>query len=79
LDEALIFSDEKCDLIVNLDEALTRLAQQDARQAKIVEMRYFAGLTEEEIGLILGISARTVKRDWAVAKAWLAEAVAPGA
>jgi RNA polymerase sigma-70 factor, ECF subfamily len=54
-----------------LDEALTRLAALDARQAKIVELRFFAGMNEQEAGEILGISSRTVKRDWRIAKAWL--------
>jgi RNA polymerase sigma-70 factor (ECF subfamily) len=71
LDEALVTSDENLDLLLSLDEALEHLAKQDPRQAKIVEMRFFSGLTEEEIGLILGLSERTVKRDWVVAKSWL--------
>ena len=54
-----------------LDEALNRLAAMDARQARVVEMRYFGGLTEEETGAVLGISVRTVKRDWSSARAWL--------
>ncbi len=71
LDDGLIVSEEKLDLMVTIDEALDRLALQDERQAKIVEMRFFGGLTEEEIGLLLGLSERTVKRDWVVAKRWL--------
>ena len=58
-------------LEIAVDQALTRLAQWDARLAQIVEMRFFAGLTEEETGEVLGISPRTVSRDWLVAKAWL--------
>ena len=57
--------------LIALDEALNRLAALDVRQSRIVELRFFAGLTEEETGEVLGISARTVKRDWRVAKAWL--------
>ncbi|MGD9587393.1 MAG: sigma-70 family RNA polymerase sigma factor [Pyrinomonadaceae bacterium] len=57
--------------IVALDEALTRLAEFSERQAKIVELRYFAGLTDEQIAETLEISARTVRRDWTVARAWL--------
>jgi RNA polymerase sigma factor (TIGR02999 family) len=57
--------------VLALDEALTRLERQDARQCRIVEMRYFGGLTEEETAEVLGISPRTVKREWSVAKAWL--------
>ena len=60
------------ELTLQIDNALEQLAQLDHRQAQVVELRYFGGLTEEEIGLVLGISARTVKRDWVLAKAWLA-------
>jgi len=59
------------DHMLILDEALTRLAELDARQARIVEMRYFGGLTEGETASVLGISSRTVKRDWTSARAWL--------
>ena len=59
------------DTILEVDEALGRLEQLDSRQARIVEMRCFAGLTETEIGEVLRLSPRTVKRDWAMAKAWL--------
>ncbi len=54
-----------------LHEALGRLAERDSRQSRIVELRYFGGLTVEETAAALGISAKTVKRDWAVARAWL--------
>jgi RNA polymerase sigma factor (TIGR02999 family) len=57
--------------LIALDEALNRLAELDARQSRIIELRFFAGLSEEETAEVLGISARTVKRDWRVAKAWL--------
>lgn len=57
--------------IVELDQALDRLESLDQRQAKVVEMRFFGGLSEDEIGAELGISERTVKRDWRIAKAWL--------
>src|SRR5438045_2465711 len=75
LDETMGISADKCELALIVDEALDKLSAIDARQAKIVEMRYFAGMTEEEIGLLLGISARTVKRDWTMAKAWLTRAL----
>jgi len=71
LDEAIPISDQHCEELVALDEALTRLAQRDPRLSRIVELRFFAGLTEEEIGEALGISTRTVKRDWRVARVWL--------
>jgi len=57
--------------VLLLDELLDRLARFDARAAQITEMRVFLGLKEEEIAADLGISSRTVKRDWAVAAAWL--------
>jgi RNA polymerase sigma-70 factor, ECF subfamily len=57
--------------MVILDEALRKLAEVDARQCQIVELRFFAGMTEEEIAEVLGIAAITVKRDWRIAKAML--------
>ncbi len=57
--------------LIALDEALSRLAVQDARQARIVELRYFGGLDIREVAAVLGISERTVKREWSMAKAWL--------
>jgi RNA polymerase sigma-70 factor, ECF subfamily len=57
--------------LIALDEALQRLSQVDARQSRIVEMRYFGGLSMEEVADVLGISTVTVKRDWSFAKAWL--------
>ena len=56
---------------MKLDEALDRLTAIDPRQGKIVELRFFGGLTVEETAEVLGISPKTVKRDWSVAKAWL--------
>ena len=56
---------------MDLHEALDRLALIDSRQAQIVELRYFGGFMEDEIAASLGVSARTVKRDWKLAKAWL--------
>ncbi len=71
LDEALVFAPEQSLELVKLDESLERLAQLDARQSKIVELRFFGGLTVEQTAEVLGISPKTVKRDWSVAKAWL--------
>jgi len=71
LDEAMVVSPERSEEFLELDRALDRLAALDSRQAKIVELRFFGGLTVEETAEILGISPKTVKRDWAVAKAWL--------
>ena len=71
LDDVVVFSDARCEELIALDEALSRLATWDPRQSRIVELRFFTGLTEEEIAEALGISPRTVKREWQVAKAWL--------
>jgi RNA polymerase sigma factor (TIGR02999 family) len=72
LEEAkLVVSEERSIDLVALDEALTRLAEFDERQARIVELRYFSGLSIEETAEVLHISPATVKSDWNVAKAWL--------
>jgi RNA polymerase sigma factor (TIGR02999 family) len=71
LNEAILPSPERAPEILALDEALNKLASLDERQSKIVELRFFAGMSEDEAGNVLGISARTVKRDWRIAKAWL--------
>lgn len=65
--------------ILAVDEALDRLAAVDGQQARIVELRYFTELTVEETAEVLGISPRTVKRDWAMAAAWLRNQLAPAA
>src|ERR1051325_4217359 len=57
--------------VVALDEALQRLAEIDAQQSRVVELRFFSGLTVEETAEVMGISKATVKRDWSMAKAWL--------
>jgi RNA polymerase sigma factor (TIGR02999 family) len=71
LDEALAMPERKNVDLVALDDALTALARLDERQAKVVELRFFAGLSIEETAEALRTSAATVKRDWVVAKAWL--------
>jgi len=71
LDALDIGTDERADLLVALDEALDRLRELDARQARVVECRFFGGMTEEETAEALGIGLRTAKRDWAKAKSWL--------
>ena len=57
--------------ILEIDQLLSRLSEADARLARIVELRFFGGLTNAEIALALGVHERTVKRDWQVARAWL--------
>lgn len=71
LDE-LIFTPDKSAALVALDEALTDLARIDPRKARVVELRYFAGLSVEETAEVLGVHENTVVRDWKLAKAWLA-------
>jgi RNA polymerase sigma-70 factor, ECF subfamily len=62
---------ERSDTLLALDEALERLASQNERLSRVVECRYFAGLTEEETAEALGVTPRTVQRDWAKARGWL--------
>jgi len=71
LEGAFAFSEEQSGQLVALDAALQRLAELDSRQSRIVELRFFAGLTVEDTAEVMGIAPRTVKRDWNVAKAWL--------
>lgn len=71
LDEAANMAPDCHEDVLALDEALTRLEAIDKRQSQIVELRYFSGLTEEETATVMGIGLRTVKREWAVARAWL--------
>jgi RNA polymerase sigma factor (TIGR02999 family) len=71
LDEAVIAVDEQAEMLVALDEALTRLGELEPRLVHVVEMRFFAGLTEDETAELLGVSPRTVRNDWVKAKGWL--------
>ncbi len=64
--------------VTALDEALTRLAALDSRQAQVVELRYFAGLGIDEVARVLGVSHATVERDWKTAKLWLRRELAGG-
>jgi len=67
--------EERADTLVALDEALTELAGVDERLSRVVECRFFGGLTEEETAEALGVTARTVRRDWTKAKGWLQRAL----
>jgi RNA polymerase sigma factor (TIGR02999 family) len=71
LDEELIFSPAKSAALVALDDALDDMAAFDARKVKVVELRYFGGMSVEETAEVLGVHPKTVNRDWALAKAWL--------
>jgi RNA polymerase sigma factor (TIGR02999 family) len=77
LDEDLAISDEQAGLIADLDEALQRLEAIHPQAARVVELRFFGGLTEEESAVLLGISSRTVKRLWMTARAWLFGQLSP--
>ena len=68
---ALRVSDEHADLVVGIDEALDRLEQISPRQRSVVECRFFGGLSIDETAAAIGVAERTVKRDWALAQAWL--------
>ena len=70
-DEALVCSDDRPEALVLLDRALVKLAGFDPRQSRIVELRFFGGMTAREIAEVLGIGERTVEREWKVAQAWL--------
>jgi RNA polymerase sigma factor (TIGR02999 family) len=72
LEESAVVSKGRAADVVELDDALTRLAELDPEQARLVEMRFFGGLSIEETAGVLGVSPATVKRNWSVAKAWLA-------
>jgi len=71
LDRALNFAEAPSPDLLVLDEALSRLQALDDRQCQVVEMRFFAGMSEEEIAEVLGVSARTINREWRMARAWL--------
>ena len=75
LDEAALAPEERADVLLALDEALDDLAALDERLSRVVVLRFFGGMTEEEIARADGVSARTVRRDWHKAKAFLAHAL----
>ena len=76
LDETAIISQERATEFLALDDALTRLATIDARKSQIVELRFFGGLTVEEIAEVMKLSPITIKREWRSAKAWLHSEIA---
>lgn len=81
-DEALKAPEERADVLLTLDEALTRLSALDERLGRVVEYRFFGGMTEKEISHVLGVTERTVRRDWqkarALLKTLLADQTSPG-
>ena len=78
LDDRDIPVEAQCDLLVALDDALTRLGELNDRLCRTVEYRFFGGMTEEETAAVLGVSDRTVRRDWLKARAWLHAELAAG-
>lgn len=73
LDEAIVVASDQATQALEIDELLQQLATLSPRQAEVVEMRFYGGLTEEEIGIALAKDARTIRRDWLMARAWLHE------
>jgi RNA polymerase sigma-70 factor (ECF subfamily) len=71
IEDVVVFSDDRRDEALIVDEALDKLFEVDPRAAKVVELRYFAGLTIEQTAELLGVTDRTVKRDWEMAQWWL--------
>jgi len=78
LDDSLFVAADRLEEIVAIDEILERLANLDARQARIVELRFFAGLNVEEVAEAMDISTPTVKREWSLARAWLHREITHG-
>lgn len=76
-DEAFPIDDNLSDELLSLDQALTKLETIDDRQAKIIEYRFFTGMSMKETAEVLGISTETVKRDWRLARAWLIHELDP--
>ena len=79
LDGVPVAAEMRTDELLALDEALGRMTTLDARQAEVVELRYFVGLTIEETAEVIGLSAATVKREWTAARAWLHRAMSDAA
>jgi RNA polymerase sigma-70 factor, ECF subfamily len=77
LEEQAVISKEVAEVIA-LDQALTQLAEMDPRKSQIVEMKFFGGLTNEEVAEVLKVTSRTVEREWRKARAWLNRAISKG-
>ena len=78
LDEALVFSEERSAELLDLDEALQKLQIEDHRASRVVELRFFAGLSVKEAAAVMNVSATTVRRDWRYGRAWLQAELARG-
>ena len=79
MQEELAVSPEKLEQVQEIDELLKKLEKQNPRQARVIELRYFGGLSFEEIGTLLQLTSRTAKSDWALARIWLLDQLQPGA
>ncbi len=79
LKESVVISDDQPEVLIALDEAMAKLAALDLRQAEIVEMLYFTGMTQDEAAKALGLSEITVRREWRLARAWLRSEIRKGA
>jgi RNA polymerase sigma factor (sigma-70 family) len=77
LEETIVLTPGQVPDVIEVDEALGRLAVIDERKAKVVELRYFGGMSREEIGAVLGLTISTVKRDLRLAEAWLRRYLTP--
>jgi RNA polymerase sigma-70 factor, ECF subfamily len=75
----LAISPDRLDEVVSVDQALTGLATHNPRQARVVELRYFGGLSIDQIARVLDVSPRSIKRDWSLARIWLSRQMRPGA
>jgi len=75
LEEGIAFSNERSIEVIEVDDALAELEKLNPRQARVVELRYFAELTDDQIAALLNISSRTVQRDWLLARDWLSDRV----
>lgn len=74
-DERVMAPQESAQALITVDRALDRLAERDERMAKVVELRFFGGMTHKESAAVLDVSTRTVRRDWTAARAWLSKAL----
>jgi RNA polymerase sigma factor (sigma-70 family) len=79
MQDDLAVSPERLEEVALVDEALSRLAAKNPRQARVVELRYFGGLSVEQIAQLLDVAPRSVKRDWSLARIWLFHELQPDA
>lgn len=78
LDESIMVSKERAVGLIELDEALTKLSELNERKSRVVELKYFGGLSNEEMAKVLKVSSKTVTRDWQFARSWLLRELSSG-